>query len=251
MSRSFAFALALAALAVAAPAAPAAAPTLPWTLVAERPHDATAFTQGLVAHRGVLLESTGLYGASSVRRVNARTGRVLRLVPLPESQFGEGLTVSDGAVLQLTWREHLLHTYHPATLWRATTQRYRWEGWGLTTYRGSLVVSDGSATLRFLDPETLRVRREIVVRDGAQPIRNLNELELIGDRIWANVWMDDRIALIDPADGRVTGWLDCSSLRQRLPQTGEALNGIARDPLTGHVIVTGKRWARMFVLRLG
>lgn len=244
-------ALAVVAIALLALAPSAgAAPTLRWALVAERPHDSTAFTQGLVAHDGILLESTGLYGESTVRRVDPATGAVLRSVDLPASQFGEGLAVLRGTALQLTWTNRVLHAYDPATLARTGTRAYRWEGWGLTARRGLLVASDGSARLRFLDPDTLRVVRSVVVRDGSRPIARLNELELIDGLIWANVWMDDRIALIDPTDGRVRAWVDGAALRRRLPTTGEAFNGIARDPVTGHVAVTGKLWPRLFVIRL-
>lgn len=232
-----------------APAA-GAAPTLRWTTVADRPHDRDAFTQGLVAHDGVLLESTGLYGRSTVRRVDPRTGAVLRVVDLPASQFGEGLTIVDGVAVQLTWTERVLHTYDPATLARTGTRAYPLDGWGLTTRRGLLVASDGSARLRFLDPTTLRVVRGVVVRDGQRPIMGLNELELIDGLIWANVLMDDRIALIDPANGRVRAWIDAAALRRRLPGPADVLNGIARDPVTGHVAVTGKLWPRLFVIRL-
>lgn len=240
--------LLLAGLALA-PAA-TAAPTLRWALVAERPHDPDAFTQGLVAHGGVLLESTGLYGASTVRRVDPATGAVQRSIDLPATQFGEGLAVLDGTALQLTWKNRVLHAYDPSTLGRTGSRAYRWEGWGLTTRRGRLVVSDGSARLRFLDPATLRVVRSVIVRDGSQPVTRLNELELIDGLIWANVWMADRIALIDPGDGRVRAWVDGRALRRRLPTPGEAFNGIARDPITGHVAVTGKLWPRLFVIRL-
>lgn len=128
--------------------------------------------------------------------------------------------------------------------------RYPREGWGVTTQGAHLVASDGSSRLRWLAAPDLRVQRAVTVRDDGRPVSRLNELEMLDGVIWANVWMDDRIALISPSDGRVRAWLDMSSLRDRIGRGGEALNGIARDPVTGHVIVTGKNWDRMFVIRL-
>jgi glutamine cyclotransferase len=126
---------------------------------------------------------------------------------------------------------------------------YRWEGWGLTRDRARLVASDGSARLRWLRPPDLRVTRSVVVRDGATPVVRLNELEMLSGRIWANIWLEDRVAIIAPGDGRVRAWLDLSALRSGVAQGAGVLNGIARDPITGHVIVTGKNWDRMFVIR--
>jgi glutamine cyclotransferase len=240
--------LVAAGLAVAVPAL--AAPTVPWRLVAERSHDPDAYTQGLVAHRGVLLESTGLYGASSVRRLDPETGRVLKRVALPDRYFGEGLTVHGGRAVQLTWLEQRVLFWSPGTLAARGSRAYDWEGWGLTTDGTSLIASDGSDTLRFLDPATLAVRRSVAVRDGSIAVPFLNELEYRDGIVWANVYRSDRIALIDPATGRVRGWLDLARLRSRLGGQGEVLNGIARDPVSGHMVVTGKLWPRMFAIRL-
>jgi len=228
----------------------AAAPTLPWTLVATRPHDATAFTEGLVAYDGVLLESTGLVGQSTVRRVDATTGRVLESVALAPNEFGEGLTVLGGSATQLTWTQHLLHTFDPASLTATGARGYRFEGWGLTTNGQLLIASDGSATLRWLDPAGLRVTKTVTVKDQGVAISDLNELEYRHGIIWANVWHSDRIALIDPASGKVRAWLNMARLRQRLSFPGEVLNGIARDPITGGMAVTGKLWPQLFVIKL-
>ena len=242
--------LALAALAIVSSPAAAAAPTVPWRLVATRPHDATAFTEGLVAHGRMLLESTGLYGSSDVRRVDPRTGAVLARRPLDASLFGEGLTVLGGRAVQLTWNEHRAFAYDPATLMRLRSSTFPFVGWGLTTNGRSLIASDGTSTIRWLDPATFAVRRSIRVHDGRQPIDQLNELELRGGLLWANVWRSDRVALIDPRTGRVRAWVDLAPLRALLPAPGEVLNGIARDPITGRTAVTGKYWARLFVIRL-
>ena len=228
----------------------AAAPTVPWTLVATRPHDAKAFTEGLVAYDGVLLESTGLLGQSTVRRVDAMTGQVLTSVALAPNEFGEGLTVIGGSATQLTWTQHVMHTYNPASLAATATRRYRFEGWGLTTNGRQLIASDGSATLRWLDPKNLRVTKAVTVKDRGMAIYDLNELEYRDGIIWANVWHSDRIALIDPATGKVRAWLSMARLRQRLSAPGEVLNGIARDPITGKMVVTGKLWSQLFVIKL-
>ena len=227
-----------------------AAPTLSWRLVATHPHDAGAFTQGLVAHGAVLLESTGIDGRSSVRRVDPATGTVLQRRNLAPWLYGEGLTVFRGSAVQLTWTEHRVLSYDPLTLQRTASRRYPFEGWGLTTNGRQLITSDGSAVVRWLDPATLDVRRAITVRDGPRQIDQINELELIDGVLWANVWQSDRIALIDPADGRVRAWLDMARLRAQLSVPGEVLNGIARYPGTEHVAVTGKLWPELFEIRL-
>jgi len=233
----------------------APAPEIAWDIVDVRPHDPAAYTQGLVAHRGALLESTGdccdpRRSDSSVRRLNARTGRVLVRRDIAAPIFAEGITVLRGSAWQLTWKDRVAYRVNPRSLRRVGVRPYPREGWGLTTDGRRLIASDGTARLRWLDAPGLEVRRTVVVRDGARPIRRLNELEWIRGLIWANVWLDDRIALIAPRTGRVRAWLDMSSLRDRIGNGGEALNGIARDPVTGHVIVTGKHWDRMFVIRL-
>jgi glutamine cyclotransferase len=239
-------------LAAPPPAAAAAtpAPTVPWRLLDERPHDPTAYTQGLVAHDGVLLESTGLYGRSSVRRVDPRTGRVLRHVDLDRRLYGEGLTVLGGRAHQLTWLEGRILAWDPTTLAARGSRPYRFEGWGLTHDRRRLIASEGSSLLRWLDPATLRVVRTVRVTDGGRDVQGLNELELRAGILWANVYGSDRIALIDPRNGRVRGWVDLSRLRGLVGDGAEVLNGIARDPVTGHMAVTGKLWDRLFAIRL-
>jgi len=234
---------------------PGAAPTLPWQLLESRPHDAGAFTQGLVATGGVLLESTGDccppgYGQSSIRRVDPRTGSVLAIRRNPPPVFAEGVTVLRGTAWQLTYYDGVAYSLSPTTLEQQSTVRYQREGWGITTHAGLLLASDGSSRLRWLRPPGLDVVKSVQVREGGQPIELLNELEMLGGVLWANVWKSDRIALIDPSRGVVRAWLDMSRLRRSIAPGGEVLNGIARDPVTGHVIVTGKNWNRMFVIRL-
>jgi glutamine cyclotransferase len=241
--------LSIALLVVAVPAA-GAAPSVAWRLVASHPHDASAFTEGLVAHGPVLLESTGLEGQSSVRRVDPATGTVLLEQKLAASLFGEGLTVLKGSAVQLTWTDHKTFGYNPSTLARTSARRYPFEGWGLTTNGRQLIASDGTSTVRWLDPTTFKVAREITVRDGQREIDQLNELELINGVLWANVWHSDRIALIDPADGRVRAWLNMARLRTQLSAPGEVLNGIARYPGASTIAVTGKYWPELFEIRL-
>jgi len=232
-----------------------AAPTIRWDLLDTRPHDPGAFTQGLVANGPVLIESTGdcCVGRdnSSIRRVDPSTGRVLAIRRLRSPLYGEGVTVLRGTAWQLTWMNGVVFSRSPTTLRVTGSVPYPREGWGVTTQGTRLVASDGSARLRWLRTPDLRVTRTVTVRDDGRPVARLNELEMLDGVIWANVWMDDRIALISPSDGRVRAWLDMSALRTRVNGTGEAvLNGIARDPVTGHVVVTGKNWNRMFVIRL-
>lgn len=255
MTRVLTLGAALVATVTAGCGVAAAAPTLPWRLVDVRPHDPGAFTQGLVAHRGVLLESTGDCcpngsGKSSIRRVDPATGRVIAIRRIPAPVFAEGVTVLRGTAWQLTWTDGVAYRVAPGTLRLEGTQPYPREGWGLTTLGPRLVASDGSARLRWLSAPDLRVVRTVTVRDQGRPVSRLNELESIRGVIWANVWPQDRIALIRPSDGRVLAWLDMSRLRSRAGASAEVLNGIARDPITGHVIVTGKNWERMFVVRL-
>jgi glutamine cyclotransferase len=236
--------------AVMASTAVASAPELPWTLIASRPHDSRAFTEGLVAHGRVLLESTGLEGHSSVRRVDPATGRVLRITHNSVRTFGEGLTVLNGLAWQLTWHNRVINVFSPASLRRKVTRPYPFEGWGLTTDGKSLIASDGSPTVRWLSPGSLRVQRTISVHDGDTPVGRLNELEMIDGVLWSNVWPTNRIALIDPADGHVRAWIDLSSLTPGIANSEAVLCGIAVDPITRLPVVTRKLWPRMYVIRL-
>ena len=248
-------AAALATLGLAGASLATAAPTIGWRLVDARPHDPGAFTQGLVRYGDVLLESTGACCpggtvASTLRRVDARTGQVLdrRVIPLP--LWAEGLTVFRGTAWHLTFYDGVAFSFSPTTLSQESRVTYPFQGWGLTVQGGSLLASDGTPRLRWLRTPDLRVSRTVVVRDGGRPVAGINELEMLGGVLWANVWPSDDIALIDPSSGRVRAWLDMSSLRSRVQEDVDVLNGIARDPVTGHVALTGKFWNRLFVIRL-
>lgn len=234
---------------------PDVAPSAPTTAVrplGSIPHDTAAFTQGLVFHDGALFESTGQYGASSLRRLDPATGAVVRRVDLGSEYFAEGLAALAGRLLQLTWREQTGFVYDAATLQRVATFGYDGEGWGLTTDGTSLILSDGTDRLRFLDPRTYALTRTLEVRDGGAYVTELNELEWVRGEIWANVWKQDRIARIDPATGRVKGWLDVSALLPPEQRTNaEAVpNGIAFDPAGGHLYLTGKLWPFIFRVEL-
>ena len=226
-----------------------AAPVHGINVVASFPHDANAFTQGLVVSGGEFYESTGLFGASSLRRVEIATGRVLQEVKVPETYFAEGLALVGDELVQLTWQSHIGFVYDQKTFKQKRTFAYKTEGWGIA-YDGSsqLVMSDGSDTLSFLDPKSLAVTRTLKVRDAATAVGNLNELEWIDDEIWANIWMTDRIARISPRTGQVTSWLNLDSLWPRSQRTpgADVLNGIAYDKATRRIYVTGKKWPRVY-----
>jgi glutamine cyclotransferase len=220
-------------------------------VIAVYPHDPDAYTQGLVIAGGRLYEGTGRYGASSIRRVDLATGRVEKIHTIGSEYFGEGIAILDGKLYELTWKSGLAFVYDLDTFNVVQTFQYPTEGWGLTHDGRNLILSDGSATLRFLDPATFKTVREITVRDGDQPIEKLNELEYVDGEIWSNVWYDDRIARISPADGRVLGWIDLAALYPQSARGGDdVLNGIAYDAATKRIFVTGKDWPQLFQIEV-
>lgn len=216
------------------------------------PHDRAAFTQGLVFLDGALLETTGLTGQSSLRRVELATGRVLQRVELPTQYFGEGMTVIGQKIYQVTWQNRTGFVYDLATFAAGRTFTYEGEGWGLTTDGQALIMSDGTDTLRWLDPTTFQVTRTIHVTNDGRPLALLNELEWVSGEIWANVWQTDTVARIDPTSGRVTGLVDFSGLLTPTDRIGDidVLNGIAFDSVGGRIFVTGKNWPKLFEVRL-
>jgi glutamine cyclotransferase len=219
-------------------------------VVASYPHDPNAFTQGLAVHEGALYEGTGQYGASSIRRVDLETGRVEKQRALNQRYFGEGIAILGDSLYQLTWQNGVGVVYDVATFEVKRTFEYAGEGWGLTHDGRHLIMSDGSATIRYLDPESFSVVRQLEVRDGERPVDRLNELEYIDGEIWANIWYDDRIARIDADDGRVTGYVDLSSLYPRQGRSDDVLNGIAYDAAAGRLFVTGKNWPQLFEIEI-
>jgi glutaminyl-peptide cyclotransferase len=240
------------------------APALSLRVLRRLPHDPGAFTQGLALDNGTLFESTGLYGRSSVRRLDPADGRVLARTDLPARLFGEGLALcpegpgaKDARLLVLTWREGLILAYDPATLRPLGRARLRGQGWGLACRGAQLVLSDGTDTLRWLDAKTLaETGRTLRVREGGRPVERLNELEWVNGWLVANIWEQDRAAVIDPRSGQVAAWLDLSSLRAELPASAEVANGVAfgaaGDAVGGAeaLYLTGKRWDRLFVAEL-
>lgn len=227
-------------------------PRYGYRVVQAFPADPGAFTQGLLYHDGFLYKSTGLYGESTLRRIDLESGRILALRALAPNYFGEGLAVWQDRLIQLTWKNQTGFVYRIGDLGPLESFSYDGEGWGLTTDDRHLILSNGSAELQFLDPQSFAVVRRVQVRDGVRPIEHLNELEYIDGEVWANIWMTDLIVRIDPADGRVTGWVDLSELLspgERTARTAE-LNGIAYDERGGRVFVTGKRWPKIFHIEL-
>ncbi|HEY7671955.1 MAG TPA: glutaminyl-peptide cyclotransferase [Gammaproteobacteria bacterium] len=220
-------------------------------VVAAFPHDPKAFTQGLVVHDGRLLESTGQYGASSLRRVDIRTGRVENLLPIDAMYFAEGIAVLDDRVYQLTWQNGIGFVYDAKTFAVERTFRYTGEGWGLTTDGTHLILSDGTSALRFLDPQNFSVVRQVTVTDAEIPVVRINELEYVEGEIWANIWYSDRIARIAPGSGEVVGWIDLSTLYPRAGRPdNDVLNGIAYTPAEQRLFVTGKNWPQLFELAI-
>jgi glutaminyl-peptide cyclotransferase len=227
-------------------------PIYGYRVIAAFPHDPDAFTQGLLYHDGFLYESTGLYGASSLRRVEPETGRVLQQVDLPADCFGEGLALWGERLIQLTWRENTGFLYDRETFQLLEHFSYPGEGWGLTHDGQRLIISDGTATLRFWDPDTLKEIGRVTVRDHQGPVNLLNELEYVRGEVYANVWMSDRIAQIDPASGRVVAWIDLTGLLAETDRQGrvDVLNGIAYDAIGDRLLVTGKWWPKVFHIEL-
>jgi glutamine cyclotransferase len=245
---------------VGAPAIAGEVPVHGFRVIASWPHDTRAFTQGLVVTDGVLYESTGGYGRSTLRRVDLETGQVVQERSLPKRFFGEGLTAWRGELVQLTWRAGTGLRYDRQTLAPLGEFAVQGEGWGLTHDGRHWIMSDGSATLRFLEPGTGAEQRRVRVRDGGRPVRQLNELEMVpvgrdasaaagdGVELWANVWHSDRLVRIDPEDGVVLGYVDLAALwpRKQRPHREAVLNGIAYDAGRGRLLVTGKLWPRLY-----
>jgi len=231
---------------------PVALPVYGYRVVNVYPHDRQAFTQGLIWYSGFLYEGTGLNGASGLRKVRLETGRVVQQHLLDRQYFGEGITEWGGRMMQLTWKSNLGFIYDRSTLKVRGTFRYPGEGWGFTHDRDRLIMSDGTAALRLMDPRTLRETGRLNVRNGDVPLAALNELEFVRGEIFANVYQTDWIARISPQTGAVTGWID---LRGLLPEADrlipvDVLNGIAYDAGGKRLFVTGKLWPKLFEIEL-
>lgn len=234
-------------------AADAQPPMIPVTVVARYPHDPGAFTEGLAWHRGALYESVGGEGRSDVRRVRLADGKVLQRVAIDPAQFGEGLALWRDEAITLTWHEGIAYRWNARTLTAKGTLRYPGEGWGLASDSRGLIRSDGTPTLRFVDPATLAERRRVTVTLRGKPLAQINELEMVRGALFANVWRTGFIVSIDPATGRVTGLIDLGPLVAEIGATDvEAVaNGIAYDAAGDRLFVTGKLWPTLFEIKLG
>ena len=216
------------------------------------PHDPEAFTQGLIFLDGFLYESTGLYGGSSLRKVDLETGEVLQKVALKSGDFGEGLTIWEDTLIQVTWRENKGYVYDLVDFSLQEQFRYETEGWGLTHDGDMLIMSDGSSELYFIDPESFQVNDSITVTYQDEKVIRLNELEYIQGEVYANIWLTDSIIRINPETGQVTGWIDLGGILPAASKTQDAgvLNGIAYDPETGRLFITGKQWPSLYEIKL-
>jgi glutaminyl-peptide cyclotransferase len=225
--------------------------TYSYEVVNKYPHDRDAFTQGLELHNGLLYESTGLAGRSTVRKVDLKTGAVLQKTDLAPQYFGEGLTILNNKIYQLTWTTKIGFIYDLDTFKPIGQFQYDWEGWGMTNDGKNLIISDGSNMLRFVDPERFNVVKTIEVFRQGRPLNELNELEYINGEIYSNIWHSDLIVRISPADGKLLGLIDMTGLSEGLNLGSEdVLNGIAFDPASKCLLVTGKRWPALFQIRI-
>ncbi len=227
-------------------------PIYTYTILNTYIHENDAYTQGLALENGVLYEGTGLYGESSLRKVELETGSVLQIHRLPSAYFGEGITILGDTIIQLTWRSNRGFVYDRASFEILQEFTYATEGWGITHDGKRLIMSDGTSILYFLDPDTFTVTGHVQIYEDNLPVINLNELEYVRGYVYANVWPTDNVAIIDPDNGHVVGWIDLSGLFS--PQTdgvsGNVLNGIAYDTENDRLFVTGKLWSTLFEIQL-
>ena len=229
-----------------------AIPSYTYKVINVYPHDRNAFTQGLVVDNGDFIEGTGLYRRSSLRRVSIETGDIVQYHELPSHFFGEGITIYDDRIIQLTWRSNVGFVYDKESFELLREFNYPTEGWGITCDGIHLIMSDGSTTLYFLHPETFEEQKQMEVHDNSGAVDRLNELEYVNGEIYANVFQTNRIAKINPKTGKVVGWIDLtgilSSEDRRSPV--DVLNGIAFDAKNNRLFVTGKLWPKLFEIEL-
>ena len=230
--------------------ADATAPVLGYSVQRTYPHDSNAFTQGLEYVGGYLYESTGLNGRSSIRKVQLETGKVLRQRAIASDYFGEGITIWKSSLIELTWQSQVAFVYDRDTFEPRRMFSYTGEGWGLTHDATNLIMSDGTADLRFLDAETFKERRRVTVTDGGRPVPRLNELEYVKGQVFANIWTTDDIVRIDPVSGRVLGRIDLRGLLPDSQTASDVLNGIAYDQARDRLFVTGKLWPKLFEIKI-
>lgn len=228
--------------------------TYTYRIAATHPHPTDAYTQGLQYVDGTMWEGTGQYGESVVRKTDLATGHSEILARLPRSEFGEGITLLDGKLYQLTWQSNTVHVYslENGKLQKVRDFRYPGEGWGLTTDGAKLYMSDGTSTIHTVDPATFRREKRVTVTFKGTPVEYLNELEWIGGKIWANVYTTDQIVIIDPATGVVEGIVDLTGLlpETEMTSTTDVLNGIAYDAPGQRIFVTGKNWPKLYEIEI-
>jgi glutamine cyclotransferase len=226
------------------------APVYGYRIIKTYPHATDAFTEGLVYSGGFLYEGTGLNGQSTLRRVELETGTVLQSISLPDKYFGEGVTIVGNRVYQLTWRNEIGFIYDLSSFSSIGNFTYPTEGWGLTFDGSRLIMSDGSSTLYFLDLQTLRNVGHVTVTDSS-PVTNLNELEYVDGKIYANVFLTNKIEIVDPSTGRVDSWIDLTGLPgSSYPDSNNVLNGIAYDATGRRLFVTGKNWPNLYEIQI-
>ena len=235
------------------PASKAGVPEYGYDVVHVYPHDRAAFTEGLFYLDGFLYESTGLTRESFIRQVKLETGEVIRNHNLPPGIFGEGIIKWKDKLIQLTYETEFGYVYDFNTFTELRQFKYKGEGWSLTTDGKVIYMDDGSDQIRIWDPETLEEKGRITVTDGGQPVKDINELEWVKGELFANIWKTDRIARIDPKTGHVTGWIDLTGLlspKDRIADETDVLNGIAYDAEHDRLFVTGKKWPKLFEIKL-
>ena len=231
---------------------PSRTPTYSFKVVQSYPHDAMAFTQGLVWHENRLFESTGQVGTSNIREVELNSGRVIRQQDLDAPHFGEGIVLLGEQLFQLTYTSGKAFVYDWKRFTRTGEFTYDGEGWGLTTDGAAIIMSNGTSSLVWRDPATFAVQKTITVTDHGTPVSQLNELEWVKGEIWANIWQSEQIARIDPATGNVTGWIDLKGILPSIDRTGseDVMNGIAYDATRDRLFVTGKLWSKLYEITL-
>jgi glutamine cyclotransferase len=230
------------------------APVYTYKVADAYPHDATAFTEGLVYYNGFLYESSGLYGNSSLRRVDLDSGQILQIYDLPSQYFGEGITVWGNTIIQLTWQNNTGFVYDLSSFTLIQNFSYPEQGWGLTNNGSQLIMSDGTANLYFLNPQTFQQTGEITVRDGTSPVDDLNSLAYINGSVFANVWPTNDIVVINPGTGQVTARIDLTGLEKtpgcHCDVENDVLNGIAYDAQNNLLLVTGKMWSEVYQIQI-
>jgi glutamine cyclotransferase len=222
-----------------------------YKIVNTYPHDQEAYTQGLVFDNGFLYEGTGLYKKSTLRKVELNTGKIIKIHKLPDEIFGEGITIYEDKIIQLTWKSNIGYVYDKETFELLEVFNYSTDGWGITHNGTNLIISNGSSTLHVLDPRTFEKIGEIEVFDDNGPVSEINELEYVRGEIYANIWKTDRIARFDPKSGQVKGWIELKGLTSDISSDSDAvLNGIAYDKNQDRLFVTGKLYPKIFEIEI-